>query len=309
MEETIELRALIDVVWRGKAIIAVCTIACMLLAGIVSWFVLEETYESKAVVQITSGVQDTGVMANYVAAEFMTSIYAQRIQNEPTMKQVLLDAGIHVEKYDDKRLIATVDSDPTKNLVELSYKAESAKDAQQQLQLLMDATKQKMNESVLVILKDLATTYNTEAEALSKEIETIIEQYNTAIRANQLPEILILQTVLNSEIVLNISDEQTTALSTINGQVQNQLLQMQAQIQTKSEEYRKILADYQSVKTGLDSFKPDPFIRVIAEPTVAEKPFSPQKGLNVAIGLVLGAMFGLGVVFFRQYWKNSATVK
>ncbi|MGE6513591.1 Wzz/FepE/Etk N-terminal domain-containing protein [Lysinibacillus sphaericus] len=308
MEETIELRVLIEIVWKGKAIIAICTIVCMLLAGIASWFILEETYESKAVVQVASGVQDTGVIANYVAAEFAPNIYAQRIQNKPLMKQALQDAGIKV-KYNEKNLVATVDADPTRNLVQLQFTSNSASDAQQQLQILMEATKQKMNESVQTTLQNLETTYKTESNALSKEIETIIEQYNKTIRDNNLPELLILQTILNTEITLNISEEQTAALSNVNGTLQNQLLQMQAQIQTKSEEYRKTLANYQSVKTGLDSFIPDPFIRVIAEPTLAENLSSPNKLLNLAIGLVMGMMLGLGAVFFRNYWKNSAITK
>lgn len=96
-----------------------------------------------------------------------------------------------------------------------------------------------MNESVQATLKELETTYKTESVSLSKEIENIIEQYNKIIKDNKLPEILILQTVLNSEIVLNISDDQTTTLSNVNGDLQNQLLQMQAQINTKSVEYQK----------------------------------------------------------------------
>lgn len=308
MEETIELREIIDIVWKGKRIIVLSTIVCMLLAGIVSWFVLDETYESKAIVQIASGVQDTGIMSNYIAAEFTPSVYAQRIQNKPIMKQALQDADIK-DIYSEKNMEATVDPDPTKNLVELKYKAKSAQDAQQQLRIFMDVTKQKMNESVQATLKELETTYKTESVSLSKEIENIINQYNKIIRDNKLPAILIFQTVLDSEIVLNISENQTNALSNVNGNLQNQLLQMQAQIRSKSEEYQKTLANYQSVKTGLDSFKPDPFIRVIAEPTLAEAPSSPNKLMNLAIGLVIGMMVGLGVVFFRHYWKNSAVLK
>jgi len=310
MEETIELRELLEIVWKGKAVIAVCTIVCMLLAGIATWFVLDEKYESKAVVQVASSVQDTGIMANYVAAEFTPNIYAQRIQNKPVMQQALQDANIKM-KYNDKNLVATVNVDPTKNLnlVELKYTSNTAKDSQKQLQVLMEATKQKMNESVQTTLHDLETNYKAKSMTLTKEIESIIEQYNKTIRMNNLPELLILQTILNTEITLNISEEQTTALANVTGNLQNQLLQMQAQIQTKSEEYRKALADYQSVKTGLDSFKPDPFIRVIAEPTLAEGPTSPNKLLNLAIGLIVGMMLGLGVVFFRHYWKNSAIAK
>lgn len=308
MEETIELRELINIVLKGKAVIAISMIVCMLFAGIVSWFVLDKKYESKAVVQVASGVQDTGIMQNYVVAEFTPSIYAQRIQNKTIMSQALRDAGVKV-KYDEKNLNAIVDADPSRNFVELKYTAKSTEDAQKHLQILMDATKQKMNDSVQTTLQNLEATYKSESTALSKEIEIVIEQYNKKVRDNNLPELLILQTILNTEITLNISEEQTVALANVNGNLQNQLLQMQAQIQTKSEEYRKTLANYQSVKTGLDSFKPDPFVRVIAEPTLAEEPSSPNKAINLAIGLVIGTMLGLAVVFFRHYWKNSSTVK
>lgn len=303
MEETIELRELLEIVWKGKAVIAICTIICMLLAGIVSWFVLDEKYESKAVIQVASNVQDTGIMANYVATEFTPAIYAQRIQNKPIMQQALQEAGIKI-KYNERNLVATVDADPNKSLVELKFISDSAKEAQQQLQVLMDATKQKMNESVQLTLQELETTYKTEATSLTTEIDSIIEEYNQIIRQNNLPKLLILQTILNTELVLNISEEQATALSNVNGNLQNQLLQLQAQIQTKSEEYRKTLANYQSVKTGLDSFKPDPFIRVIAEPTLAEEAVSPNKLLNLVVGLVIGIMLGLGMVFFSHYWKK-----
>lgn len=308
MEETIELRELLGIVWKGKSIIAICTIVCMFLAGAVSWFVLEEKFESKAVVQVASAVQDTGIMANYVATEFSPTIYAQRIQNKPIMQQALKDAGMNI-KYNERNLIATVNADPTKNLIELKFTSSSPKDAQQQLQILMEATKQKMNESVQSTLQDLEATYKTEANALTEEIDSIIEQYNQIIRENNLPKILILQTILNTEMVLNISEEQAATLVNVNGNLQNELLQLQAQVQTKSEEYRKTLANYQSVKTGLDSFKPDPFIRVIAEPTLVEEAASPNKMLNLAVGLVIGMLLGLGVVFFRHYWKNSVSVK
>lgn len=305
MEETIELRELIEIVWKGKAIIAICTIVCMLLAGVASWFVLEEKYESKAVVQVAGAVQDTGIMANYVSTEFTPTIYAQRIQNKQIMQQALQDAGIKI-KFNEKNLVTTTDADPTKNIVELKYTSNSAKEAQQQLQILMDAAKQKMNESVQQTLQQLESTYKIEAESLTKEINSNIEQYNQIIRENNLPKILILQTIINSEIVLNISEEQAATLSNVNGDLQNQLLQLQVQIQTKSEEYHNILTNYQSIKTELDSFKPDPFIRIIAEPSLAEGVSSPNKLLNLAIGLVVGVMLGLGIVFFREYWKKSA---
>lgn len=173
----------------------------------------------------------------------------------------------------------------------------------------MDATKHAMDESVKKPLVELEKSFNGQIATLTTEIESIIEDYNQIIRENDFPKILIMQTILNSEISLEISEEQIVALSNVTGAQQNQLLQMQAQIKTKSEEYRKILGNYQSVQLGLDNFKADPFIRVIAEPTLAEKAASPNKVLNLVIGLIFGTIIGLGLVLFRYYWKNSVTMK
>lgn len=310
MEDTIELRQIIDIVLKGKKLILISTIICMLLAGVLSWFVLDTKYESKAVVQVVSNVQDTGVLTNFVAAEFTPNVYAQRIQNKPIMVEALNEAGV-LTKYDERDLVAIVDQNPdsTKNYVELKYSATSPEDAQHQLKILMDATKHAMDESVKKPLVELEKSFNGQIATLTTEIESIIEDYNQIIRENDFPKILIMQTILNSEISLEISEEQIVALSNVTGAQQNQLLQMQAQIKTKSEEYRKILGNYQSVQLGLDNFKADPFIRVIAEPTLAEKAASPNKVLNLVIGLIFGTIIGLGLVLFRYYWKNSVTMK
>lgn len=305
MEETIELREIIEILLKGKWIIAIFTIVAMLFSGIVSWFVLDETYESKAIVQLSSGVQDTGIMSNYVATEFTPAIYMQRIQNEVLMKQAFEEAGY----TDFHKANLSVSNQANTDLVELTYKNASPEEAQQHLLSLMEQTKSSMNASVKETLNQLEQTYLNESNALSGEIEQLMTQYNNIVTSNKLPEVLILQTIASSQFVLNLTTEQTNALANISGTLQNELLQLKVQIDTKTAEYQAVLAKYQAVKTGIDSFKPDPFIRVIIEPTLAKEPASPNKLLNLAIGLVLGLMLGVGYVFFREYWRNSAIAK
>lgn len=301
MEETIELREIIDILLKGKSIIAICTIIALLFAGFFSWFVLEEQYESKAVVQISSGVQDTGIMANYVATEFTPTVYMQRIQNVEQSKKYFKENGV----TDFISANLTVTNEPDTNLVEMRYLANTPKEAQKHLQLLMEKTKSEVSSSMKETLNQLEQTYLKESNSLSSEIELLMSKYNTVITKNNLPEVLILQTISSSQFVLNLTTEQSSALSNVTGSIQNELLQLKAQIDIKSEEYHSVLAKYQSVKTGVDSFKADPFIRVIIDPTLAENPTSPNKVLNLAIGLGLGLMVGIGLVFFRFYWKVS----
>ncbi|WP_421663824.1 Wzz/FepE/Etk N-terminal domain-containing protein [Lysinibacillus telephonicus] len=306
MEETIDLREVIDILLKGKWLIAIIVVVCILLASIASWLIIPEKYESKAAVQIASNAQDTEILASYIAYEFTPQVFSQRVKNETIINEGFQNEGLKNE-FNQKSLSVT--QEPNTNLINLTYTSDSSTNAQKELQTIISITKNEMNKSVQKTLQDLESTYKTESESLTGEIESIIKEYNSIIQKNNLPEILILQTILNTDIVLNISEEQTKALSNLSGPLQNQLLQLQAQIQAKSEEYRRVLADYQSVKTGIESFKPDPFIRVIVEPTLAENSASPNILLNLVIGLVLGLMIGFGLVFFREYWRNSAPLK
>lgn len=300
MEEIIELKQIINILLKGKWIVAIFGVVAMLITGVFSWFVLDEKYESNAVVQIASGVQDTGIMSNYVSTEFTSTIYMQRMQNESVMKEVFEKEG-----YSNfSKLNLKITNDASNNMVELSYKAPSPEEAQQHLALLLDETKSQMNTSVKETLNQLEQTYLNESKALSKEIEKLMTKYNYVIVSNNLPEVLILQTITSSQFVLNLTNEQPAALSAITASMQNELLQLKAQIDSKSAEYSSVLAKYQSVKTGLDSFKPDPFVRVINAPTLSETPTSPNKKLNLVVGLVLGLMLGLATIFMKSYLKK-----
>jgi uncharacterized protein involved in exopolysaccharide biosynthesis len=303
MEETIELRELIETVWKGKWIIAGLTALFVFVAATISWFVLPEQYESKATVQVASEVQDAGIMSSYVAAEFTPVIFMQRIKNPTLMNEALEEAGVK-EKFDEDRL--SVSTQANTNLVELRYTALSPEVAQKELTLFIGKTKERMNRSVKNTLKELEKTYTSESKHLSEEIEALVGEYNEKISANGLPEILIMQTLIGSQIITPVTDIQLKALANVDGALHNELMQMQAQIASKSEEYRRVLDKYQSVKTGLDSFRPDPFIRQIVDPTLPENPSAPNKLLNVAIAMIIGLMVGTGIVFFREYWKSSS---
>lgn len=303
MEETIELREIIEIILKGKWIISIITIIFVLLAGILSWFILPEKYESKAVVQVASSVQETGIMESFVATEFTPQVYIERLKNETIINEVFEKENVE-NPYSKSKL--NIETDNNTNLVSLTYTSNSPENAQKELKIILESTKNQMNESVHNTLKDLEYTYSKDAESLSEEIESIINEYNTIVQKNHLPEVLILQTILNSEIAVTITGEQIKALANISGTVQNQLLQLQSQIQTKSQEYRNILSKYQSVKTGIENFKSDPFIRMIIEPTLPKGPSFPNHLFNLVIGFVLGIMTSLGFVFLREYWRNSA---
>lgn len=300
-EETIELRELFETVWKGKTIIIISIISAMLIAFVLSSFVLEEEYESKATVQITSNSAAEGIVKQYIDSEFTSQVFAERIKSQAFINQLFNKSSREVSSTD-----LNVNIDAATSMVTLTYKSEEPKKSSEVLSTLIEKQKTAMSDSLKNEFTLLADAYTKESDKLSKEIRDLIKIYNTTVKENNLPEILILQTMVSNELIVNISDEQTQALTNIDGEIQNELMQLHARISSKSEEYRKVLDQYQSVLTNMESFRPDPLIKTIIEPTVPEIPSSPNLLLNIAISIVIGLLIGIGIVFIRKYWKETS---
>ncbi|WP_313893788.1 Wzz/FepE/Etk N-terminal domain-containing protein [Psychrobacillus sp.] len=301
-EETIDLRELIEIVWKGKIIVVISIIVAILVALLISIFVLEEKYESNAVVQITSNTAAEGLVKQYIDSEFTSQIFAERIKNQAFIDQIFNVDGKH--NVSNKNL--GINIDPTTNMISFTYTSSDAKKSKEVLATLIEKQKIAMSESLQKEFTLLADSYTKESQKLSNEIRDLIKLYNSTVQTNNLPEILILQSMISKELIVNLTEEQQTSLVNVDGEIQNELMQLQARIESKSVEYRKVLDQYQTVLTNIESFRPDPLIKTIIEPTVAMGASSPNTLLNIAIGVVMGAMIGVGIVFIRKYWKETS---
>lgn len=300
-EETIDLRELIEIVWKGKIVIFVSVIAAILIAAFLSVFVLEKKYESKATVQVTSNTAAEGIVKQYIDSEFTSQIYAERIKSQTFIDEIFKETT--GQKVSNQNLNVSIDAATT--MISLTYTSGDAKNSSDVLITLINEQKVAMANTLQNEFTLLADSYMEESKKLSNEIRDLVNLYNTTVHTNNLPEILILQSMVSNQLILDLSVEQQASLINVDGEIQNELMQLQARIESKSEEYRKILDQYQSVLTSIESFRPDPLIKTIIEPTVAVVPSSPNTVLNIAISIVIGAMVGLGIVFMRKYWVES----
>lgn len=94
---------------------------------------------------------------------------------------------------------------------------------------------------------------------------------------------------------------------------QQELLEIQPIYTNYKSEYDIALSTYTSYMKRISASKvyaeldvASTFVTQMAAPVEPKAPVSPNKILNLAIGIVLGLMLGVFVVFFREYWKNSA---
>ncbi|BDH60657.1 hypothetical protein MTP04_07870 [Lysinibacillus sp. PLM2] len=304
MKGSLELRDIIEVILKGKKIVVITTILFILIAGIAYWLIIPPKYESEAVVQLVINEEDSSLMENYIASVFIPEVYIQRSKNEQ-----LINDAFKKENLSNQFLEKNLNVNNNMNLIVMTYTSDTKENAQKELQTILNLIKDNMSTAVQSNLKDLGNAYLKDVTVLSKEIENLINEYNSIIRDNNLPELLILQTLVDSQVLMSISNDQTKALANLSGELQNQLMLLQTQIKVKALEYDKALTKYQSVETGIENFNPDPYIRTITKPSLAEEPSSPGIILCLGIGLVIGLMIGLSLVFFRQYWRNTTPVK
>ncbi|MFB5086103.1 Wzz/FepE/Etk N-terminal domain-containing protein [Psychrobacillus sp. PGGUH221] len=304
-EETISLRELVEIVWNGKKIIILSMVVSILIATVLSFIVLDKKYVSEATVQVTANTNAEGIVKQYIDSEFTSQVFAERMKNQAFIDQIFNESGKKV--VSNKNLAVNVDVQT--NMISLSYTSGSSDGAQKILSTLIDEQKKYMSETLTNEFTLLADSYTKESERLSNEIRDLIKLYNETIKTNNLPEILILQSMIPNELIIDLSTEQQATLVNIDGALQNELMQLQAKISSKSEEYRKVLDQYQSVLTNIESFRPDPLIKTVIAPTLPETPSSPNTLLNSTISIVLGAIIGLGIVFFRKYWTETNPVE
>lgn len=301
-EETIDLRELIEIIWKGKLVIILSIIIAMIISIVLSFFVLDQKFESKATVQITSNTEAEGIVKQYIESEFTSQIFAERIKSQSFIDQIFNEAT--EQEVSNQQLNVSIDA--TATMISLTYTSGDPKKSSDVLTTLINEQKVAMANALQSEFTLLADSYTVESKKLSKEIRDLVNLYNTTVNTNNLPKILILQSMVSNQLILDLSTEQQESLVNVDGEIQNELMQLQARIESKSVEYRRVLDQYQTVLTNIESFRPEPLIKTIIEPTVAVVPSSPNTLLNIAISIILGAMIGLGIVFMRKYWVETS---
>lgn len=176
----------------------------------------------------------------------------------------------------------------------------------------LELDKSILDEPVMAGLAPKETDDVSKAAGLTVKSQEINENYT-----------LLSAKVADLEVALAGVESQKTALVSNIQKTQAELEELQATLAQKQTEYNRLqqqyiiaqdtyntfLQKYQEARITTSSKIGDANIMVVSPAIVPESPVAPKKMLNVAIAMVLGLMLGVFVVFFMDYWKNSADPK
>lgn len=143
---------------------------------------------------------------------------------------------------------------------------------------------------------------NVSSDYSSDEIsmyQRIMKTYSEAFKTKNLmrkaienvnEDVSVLEALNNSQVVV-VSD--------------TQILQLKYVSDSREEAYNMIYGLTEEFMKMSKTLYSNGNVQIIQQPIVPDSPISPNKTMNIAIGFMLGLMLGVGIVFLKEFMKNT----
>lgn len=276
MEEEISLRELIEVLLRGKWIVAGISFVAVLAAGVLSFFVLPEKYEAKATIMFDN---------KFVAQQGLSlESYKELVTDYSRIEFVYNRLELDKKGY-------TITS------LEESIKTEINKDAGQ-IEITAVGTDPKLVQKIVNILGENSVADFKKRLIADKEREIIkAERILKSIEA----ELESTPKLLNNFEIKNQGAQQVIQIPEVNPLFEK----LSARWDDLNYSVFQLEAEKKYLEEGLESGGNGLYIMLQKAP-LPKEPVAPRKMLNMAVAGVLGLMVGIFLVFFLEFWRKSA---
>ncbi len=311
MEEEISLREIIETLLDGKWIITSITVAAMLVSGIVSFFVMSPTYEAEATIMVNQ-IQENepSFLDTYVNEMVSPTIYAERLKSPALMKRVIESEGLEASGWTLEKLRSALEVEVVKdtNLVTIKLKGGDPDQVALIVNSVIKHSTAYTGERIGEKIGSLQNEYKVQMQTEQQKLNEAIEEFNKLKAGSGLPSLVLFQesSTNGSQFIIQANKEILDELQHVDKAKQVEFQQISAKINKLTDLYNSYNTKYEEARSisafGLAKNK----INAIVEAVPPTSPASPNKMLNIAIGIVVGLMLGIGVAFFRAYWRNSS---
>lgn len=310
MEETIELREIIEIILKGKWLIAIITAVAVLIAAVASYAMIDPVYSSKATVSINNGIFGGKASAEtdgYYNEVITPATYTERIKSPQLIEQAIKESGLSNYKVKQVQGNLSVETVQNSNLVTLTYEAGNPAEAKKMLESILHVMKTSLYTVIDNQIKEDVKHLEAQIAVEKSSLEGLLKEYRLQAEALNLPVSLVLDSVIayNNQYIINMDAETLKDVEDIKEQDLIVLNEITSEIKTTAAVYRDYSNQERQLKAFAEIFTIDNKVITISEPVENDDPVSPRPLLNIAIALVIGLMAGVGVVFFRNYWNES----
>jgi len=275
LEEEINLRELIEVLLQGKWIIAGISFIAILVAGIFSFGVLDETYEARAVIMFDNKfINDQGLSLETYKELVTTHSRVQGVFD----KQGFDSAEFKLESF--KKSIKT-ELNKDASLINITV---TNKDPELAQKIANDLGVSSVNDFRRRLIDDKEREIE-KAEKMLVEVEAELEKTPRLLGTFEVQ-------ATSSQII------QVPELNPLYDRLATRWDNVNSEVTTLKAEKDYLAAGLETGGKGL-------YI-MFQQAHLPETPVSPRKMLNVAVAGVLGFMVSVFAVFFMEFWRKSA---
>ncbi|MDI6603801.1 MAG: Wzz/FepE/Etk N-terminal domain-containing protein [Thermoanaerobacteraceae bacterium] len=309
MEEEISLRELIEVVWKGRKIIAIITICSILIALVLSFYIIKPTYEASTTISVSDVTPQTG----FFGSNTTLIVPGQNGNNQPILQSDTADKDLSyllssILKYQDMTvdtfkeevmnpqvLLTTIKElklNPSKYKLD-NLKKEIDVKAVDKTNLIIITVKENDPKLAAEISDSIAYNFrryiidrnNKQTDNLMSTLDKLIKLQSTKIE--------------NATNVLLATDP--------NDKVKYEQNQTKLNLLKNTRDI--MMEKYNMLELIKTSDLGEQGILITSKAIVPDKPVAPKKTLNIVIAFILGLMISIFIVFFMEYWENTGTKK
>ncbi len=339
--DEISLKELIMSIWSERKLISLITAGCLLISIIYTFFIASPVYESTSELMIKT---PTTVATRFGTYEFPSqniNDYIQYIYSNDVMDRVIkkenldmtragLKSAVKIEydaksesnsfkvavSMDDASLAKQVNDDLLEQYLEsirITYKRNALEDFITNYEVSIDNLQESIKQQEILI-KETKALMDTVKPIYTLQKALFADPKSAAAYADQLNLDLasLSEHVMTEEYVNN----NYFTLEAKYLDMQSSLINSKEALVQKKAFYDELISERTLVNNAtsngesgkilngrMDVFSQN--ISVISKAYEPQRPISPRKAMNLAIGLVLGLMAGTFAGFIRNYWKTN----
>lgn len=298
-EDSIELIDLLRVLWKWKWFIIMFTLACAIVAGIIS-FSMQKIYEVSMVIE--PGVIDIGPDGKFIYLDSSLNIKS-KIDAQAYNNNIFKALNITPEEMELK---FRTNQPENSNTIKISFEANDSNKGIQALSALfhelakeyqhyVDSRKSELEQKIAMNRRTL-NHGASEKKHLEEEInkvkantDEIIEERRALINQGRNNE-----DSLSLLIYTNIVQQ--------NMAYYNNLIRQLGKLMTKIEEIKSEIETLSIKKESIEN------IKLIQAPQSSFYPIKPKKIPNIALAFVIGSIVSIILAFFLEYLKKMRSV-
>ena len=293
-------------------------LATVLIAAIAS-FLIPPTYEAKSTLMVKPGREYTEEAVNseirilssreliekVLATLKVGTVYPDLVTSPPSTMTPLQAAVLAFGKK------LTVEGVRKSNVIEVAFRHKDPRVAARAVNLLVDGYKEKhlqvYGDPQSFFLEKQLAVYETKLKESESRLEAFQRKNRVFFPEEQ--KSLLLKRYQEAK---GKEGAQSRRLGTLEKEIRsfdrldNEFQALKREVVSNEKNYRDRLERLEEARISEEmNRKKMANIAVIQPAEVPAKPVTPKKGWNILLGMILGAVSGLGVAFFSEYTSES----